>query len=255
MQQMSCMSPPHGERLEMICLDLTLDTPAENLACDEALLDAAEEQGGAPVLRLWESPSHFVVLGYANKVAEEADVEACHELGVPILRRCSGGGTVVQGPGCLNYSVILRIDQTPELGSITGTNQWVMSRNRDAISRLLGQPVSIEGHTDLATGQLKFSGNAQRRKREWLLFHGTFLLDFDLSLIGKALRTPPRQPEYREQRSHAEFVTQLKLSSASVKAALVEVWEAKATCSTVPCGRIQNLVASRYARDEWNFSR
>ena len=239
----------------MTWLDLTLPTPAENLACDEALLDAAEEQGGSAVLRFWESPSHFVVLGYANKVAEEANVKVCHEQGVPILRRCSGGGTVVQGPGCLNYSVILRIDQVPELQSITGTNQWVMSRNRDAIARLLGRPVSIEGHTDLATGQLKFSGNAQRRKREWLLFHGTFLLDFDLSIIENVLRTPPRQPAYRDHRSHNEFITRLKLSSASVKAALVEVWQAKAACASGPHERTQNLVTNRYGRDEWNFSR
>ena len=239
----------------MVCLDLTFPTPAGNLACDEALLDAAEEQGGSAVLRFWESPSHFVVLGYANKVAEETNVEVCRALGVPILRRCSGGGTVVQGPGCLNYSVILRIEQAAELQSITGTNQWVMSRNRDAIARLLGRPVSIEGHTDLAAGQLKFSGNAQRRKREWLLFHGTFLLDFDLSLIEKVLRTPPRQPDYRQQRSHNEFITQLKLSSASVKAALCEAWDAKTARASVPHERTQNLVASRYVRDEWNFSR
>jgi lipoate-protein ligase A len=239
----------------MICLDLTFQTPAENLACDEALLDAAEEQGGPSVLRFWESPSHFVVLGYANKVAEEADVEACHELGVPILRRCSGGGTVVQGPGCLNYSVILPMDLAPELQSITGTNQWVMSHNRDAIARLLGQPVSIEGHTDLATGQLKFSGNAQRRKRDWLLFHGTFLLDFDLGLIGKVLRTPPRQPDYRQQRSHGEFITALKLASAPVKAALVAAWDATTAGGPVPDDRVRSLVMSRYARAEWNLSR
>ena len=239
----------------MICLNLSCPTPAENLACDEALLDTAEEQGGSPVLRFWESPSHFVVLGYANKLAEEANVGTCRELGLPILRRCSGGGTVVQGPGCLNYSVILPIDHSPELQSITGTNHWVMRRNRDAIARLLGRPVSIEGHTDLASGQLKFSGNAQRRKREWLLFHGTFLLDFDLSLIGKVLRTPPRQPEYREQRAHSEFVTQLKLSSESVKGALCEAWDAKAACASPPHKRIRELVASRYACDEWNFSR
>jgi len=239
----------------MFCLDHAFPTPAENLACDEALLDAAEEQGGAAVLRFWESPSHFVVLGYANKAAEEADIGACLALDIPILRRCSGGGAVLQGPGCLNYSVILRIDHAPELQSITGTNQWVMSRNRDAIARLLGRAVSVEGHTDLATGLLKFSGNAQRRKREWLLFHGTFLLDFDLSLIGKALKAPPRQPDYRQQRPHAEFVTQLKLSGASVKAALRDVWDAKTPCPGVPHEMVQGLVASRYARDEWNFSR
>jgi lipoate-protein ligase A len=106
-------------------LDLTLSTPAENLACDEALLEEAEALGGE-VLRFWESPVHFVVLGYANKAREEVDIEACRTRCVPILRRCSGGGTVLQGPGCLNYSVILRIEAAPELQSITETNRFVM---------------------------------------------------------------------------------------------------------------------------------
>ena len=58
----------------MKVLDLTLPTPAENLACDEALLDAAESGAGGEALRFWESPVHFVVVGYANKVATEVNV-------------------------------------------------------------------------------------------------------------------------------------------------------------------------------------
>jgi lipoate-protein ligase A len=48
----------------MKLLDLTLPTPAENLALDEALLDAAEA-GELPdeVLRLWEFPQAVVVIG------------------------------------------------------------------------------------------------------------------------------------------------------------------------------------------------
>ncbi len=236
-------------------LDLTLPTPAGNLACDEALLDAAEEQGGPAVLRFWESPVHFVVLGYANKAAEEANLEACRAAGVPVLRRCSGGGTVLQGPGCLNYSVILPINAAPELQSITATNQYVMSRHRDAVAQLLGGKVSIEGDTDLAAGDLKFSGNAQRRKREWLLFHGTFLVDFDLGLIEKFLRPPSRQPAYRQQRPHAEFVTRLKLGRAELKHALGEAWGANTALENLPSQRIGDLVASRYGREDWNLSR
>lgn len=236
-------------------LDLTLSTPAENLACDEALLDQVETQGGHGVLRFWESATHFVVLGYANKVREEADIEACQARGVPVLRRCSGGGTVLQGPGCLNYSVILRLGDTPELQSITSTNRYVMERNRSALASLLGQAVTIEGHTDLAAGSLKFSGNAQRRKRDWLLFHGTFLLNFDLGLMERLLLTPPRQPEYRQGRSHAEFVTQLNVSSDAVKSALREAWEACAFDGDVPHARIAQLVAEKYSREEWNLNR
>src|ERR1019366_4870445 len=100
--------------LHLHSLDLTLPTPAENLACDEALLDACEAGRHPPVLRFWESPEHFVVVGYSNPVATEVNVEACQAAGVPILRRCTGGGTVVQGPGCLNYALILPIEMEGE---------------------------------------------------------------------------------------------------------------------------------------------
>jgi lipoate-protein ligase A len=236
-------------------LDLTLPTPAANLACDEALLDQAEAHGGAGVLRFWESALPFVVLGYANKWREEVNSEACRARGVPVLRRCSGGGTVSQGPGCLNYSVILRIDAEPGLSSITGANRFVMERNRRALASLLGRAVTVEGHTDLAVDGRKFSGNAQRRKREWLLFHGTFLLNFDFALMEKLLRPPPRQPEYRRGRPHAEFLTRLSLSAQTVKSALRGAWGARAPHTDVPHERITRLVEEKYSREEWNLSR
>jgi len=237
-------------------LDLTLPSAAENLACDEALLDDAEQRGGRGVLRFWESPTYFVVLGYANKVREEADIEACRARGVPILRRYSGGGTVLQGPGCLNYSVILKISDAPELQSITATNRFVMERNRQSLASLVGKAVTVEGHTDLAAGGLKFSGNAQRRKRDWLLFHGTFLLrDFDLNLLEKILLPPPRQPVYRQGRSHTKFVTQLSVASDAVKSALRQAWDAHTPQTDIPRERIAQLVAEKYSRDDWNLSR
>src|ERR1700685_1591535 len=92
-------------------LDLSFPSPAENLACDEALLDWREENGGEEILRFWEAPETFVVVGYANKIAAEVNVAACEAREIPIFRRCSGGGTVLQGPGCLNYTLILRITE------------------------------------------------------------------------------------------------------------------------------------------------
>jgi lipoate-protein ligase A len=239
----------------MNCLDLTLPTPAENLACDEALLDVAERGGAGEVLRFWESTTHFVVLGYGNQVKDEVNIEACRAAGIPILRRCSGGGTVVQGPGCLNYSLVLNSDENSALGSISSTNRFVMERHRQALALLLGQRVTVEGHTDLAVGDLKFSGNAQRRKRHWLLFHGTFLLDFDLERIEKLLFLPSRQPEYRQGRSHAAFLTRLQLTSDRIKSALREAWDANAPSARPPEAQIAQLVADKYSRDEWNLSR
>ena len=116
----------------MKLLDLTLPSPAENLACDEMLLDAAEAGDGGEILRFWEPREHFVVVGYANKVATEVNVAACEARGIPVLRRCSGGGTVVQGPGCLNYTLVLRITADGPLHNIGIANQFIMRQNRAA---------------------------------------------------------------------------------------------------------------------------
>src|SRR5262245_33651610 len=188
-------------------VDLTLPTPEENLACDEVLLEEAEVRGGSGVLRFWESDRHFIVLGYANRAEEEVHLEVCRVEGIPVLRRCSGGGTVLQGPGCLNYSLILPFDAAPPLASISGANCFILKRHREALATSTGLQLTMEGHTDLALGGRKVSGNAQRRKRTHLLFHGGFLLDFDPRLLTAVLRMPQRQPDYRRGRSHADFMT------------------------------------------------
>jgi lipoate---protein ligase len=234
-------------------LDLTFPAPAENLACDEALLDLCEAGFADEVLRFWESPNHFVVVGYGNKVASEVDVAACRVEGIPVLRRCSGGGTVLQGPGCLNYSIVLRIDAHHELENITSANCHIMKRNAAALSKLLGKTVSVQGFTDLALDGRKFSGNAQRRKRTHLLFHGTFLLDFDLQLIERYLRAPSRQPDYRCDRSHLDFLRAVKLSREEIKRALCTEWNSTETLLNLLEEPLTKLVAEKYSRTEWNL--
>lgn len=111
-------------------LPLTLPSPEENLACDEALLDAVEQGECDEVLRVWSALSYFVVVGYSNRVETEVNVAFCQSHGVPILRRCTGGGAILQGPGCLNYSLILRIEDSASLTSITRTNEYIMATSK-----------------------------------------------------------------------------------------------------------------------------
>src|SRR6185437_16520108 len=118
-------------------IDLTLPTPAGNLALDEALLEWCEAGDGVELLRFWEPMEPFVVLGYANHAAKEADLEACLAAKIPVLRRCSGGGTVLQGAGCLNYSLILKITEEGPLRGISGTNLFIMERQQVALQELL----------------------------------------------------------------------------------------------------------------------
>jgi len=232
-------------------MDLALPTAAENLACDEALLDFCEGTGAGEILRVWESSEYFVVVGYANKVDLEVNLEACQSRQIPILRRCSGGGTVVQGPGCLNYSLVLRIATNDSLQTVTQTNSFVMGRHRDIFENDSGNRVKIEGHTDLAVGGVKFSGNAQRRRKDYLLFHGVFLLDFDLELIEELLKMPSKQPDYREHRTHKKFLMNLKWTVAKMKERLRESWDASSISENK--WEIPEALVAKYRSKEWNL--
>lgn len=232
---------------------LTLPSPAENLACDEALLEAVEQGECDEVLRVWSAPSYFVVVGYSNRVETEVNVPFCRSQGVPVLRRCTGGGTVLQGPGCLNYSLILRIGNSTPLTGITHTNEYIMGRNRDALTPLLGPNLQVQGHTDLTRNGLKFSGNAQKRKLRALLFHGTFLLGLDPGMVEQTLRMPSKQPGYRENRAHRDFIVNLEVSAHELEHALAQGWEAHEALTNVPTEAIARLVREKYNCTEWNW--
>jgi lipoate-protein ligase A len=200
---------------------------------------------------------------------------------VPILRRCSGGGTVVQGPGCLNYNVTLRIPESGPLTTVTGTNEFVMERNRTAMEKLLGVRIAVKGHTDLAWQEvenspsglgmpminpqpsalnlcsrwLKFSGNAQRRRRHSLVFHGTILYGFDRSLIDALLRFPTQQPDYRASREHVDFVRNIPANDEQIREHLRRAWQADEPFPGLPSERLEPLLREHYLNDVWNFSR
>jgi lipoate-protein ligase A len=233
--------------------DLTLRTPEENLACDEALLDLCEAGDSDELLRFWALPQYFVVLGYANKAATEVNLPLCRKLTMPVLRRCTGGGTVLQGSGVLNYSLILRIDESGPCHSIPATNQFVLERHRDALARLVMANVEWRGQTDLAIGGLKFAGNAQRRRRRFLLFHGSFLLHLDIGLLEQILPQPSRQPDYRINRSHSDFLINLNVADHDIKAALSKTWNATTPLDPIPYDQIDLLTHDKYGLDEWNL--
>jgi lipoate---protein ligase len=232
-------------------LDLTLDTPAENLALDEALLVEAEQKNSpADVLRLWESPTTVVVLGSSSRYESEAIVANCVREGVPILRRASGGAAIVTGRGCLMYSVLLSYLRRPHLRMIDEAHRHVLGKLARTFSKRL-PAIEHLGTSDLALGRRKFSGNSMRCKREHVLYHGTLLYDFPLDCIAMYLGTPPRQPDYRRARPHETFVTNLPLAREEIVAAVREAFSAHAPLDAWPRELTRQLVQEKYSCDQW----
>ncbi len=241
----------------MLIFERTFDTPEENLAADETLLELAEVSDCGEILRFWESTVPFVALGYTNSIETETQRENCRSLNIPILRRVSGGGTVLQGPGSFNYALVLEIAAHAELQTVSESNAYIMARQRSALLQVLagemGNRIHVQGTTDLTLDNCKFSGNAQRRKRRFTLFHGTFLLDLPSELLAQTLQLPARQPEYRAHRTHTEFLTTLPLTRQKIKDALITEWNAHGHFEQFPDERMQKLLRERYLNPEWNL--
>lgn len=195
--------------------------PDDNIALDAALFHAMETTGAAETLRFWESQHTAVVVGSLGAICHQVDEEACVRDGVPIIRRLSGGGAVVLARGCLNYSLVLSLEARPELRHVVESYRLILGR----IVEALGVPrLSVQGLSDLAIGNRKISGSAQRRGRRALLHHGTFLYAFEIGSIERYLKEPERQPAYRARRPHAAFVTNAPLEPDAITMALIRAW-------------------------------
>lgn len=234
---------------------LTLDTLAENLALDEALLDACEAgEWQPPMLRLWEAGDYGVVLGRSSQAEIEVDLDACRRDGVPVLRRSSGGGTIVTGPGCLMYAVVLSFADHPQIQQIDAAHEFVLAKIATMLKTDEAE-VHLAGTSDLAIRldeigvEQKFSGNALRVKRNHLLYHGTLLYDFDLDRIPRWLATPTRTPPYRDERAHAEFVTNLTVDRETLVHRLLDGWQASQPLATWPAQLTNKIVDTKYRDD------
>ncbi len=237
-------------------LDLTLPSPAENLALEDALLQRADAgEFHHELLRLWDAHQVFVVLGRSSRLRDEVHWETAERLGIPILRRITGGATIAAAPGCMFYAVLLSLARRPELRMLDQAHRFVMERVRRAVGQL-GIAARVDGHCDLVVGDRKTSGNSLRIQRNWMLYHGTLLLDMDLGWTDRLLAHPPREPSYRRQRPHRAFLANLEIPRSCMAEALRSAWRAEPLGETdMPPLDLVPLLADRYANPTWNRMR
>ena len=203
--------------------DFSFNRPEENLALDEALLNAAEDDRKGEILRFWESPAPFVVLGVAQQIKEEVQLEQCEADGIPVLRRCTAGGCVLQGPGSLNFSLVLDTEERPELRNLHDSYKIILGQVADGF-HMFKQHLVHAGISDLTFDGFKVSGNAQRRRKRYILHHGTLLYALNLRQVSQYLREPTDRPEYRGSRNHDSFVRNLPLSRGQIWGALMNAF-------------------------------
>lgn len=208
----------------MIVKDISYKNALEDIAYDQILLDLAETGLGGETLRFWEAEDFFIVLGRISKLEEDVKLEEVKRDGIEILRRISAGGTVLQGPGCLNFSLILSYEKKPILKDIRKSYEYILS----GICRAL-EKINIEAKfkpiSDLTLGGRKFSGNAQARRKKFMLHHGTILYNFPMEMMERYLRLPKNEPLYRNGRRHSDFLTNINSTPDDIKKAIASVFK------------------------------
>ena len=227
----------------------------EHLALDEVLLDAVAEGRRGPCLRFWRWTERALVVGSHQSLRNEVDFDACASLGFAVVRRMSGGGTMVCEPGgTLTYSLYL-----PE-ALVRGLSFVDSFRELDAwaVSALLGLsvPASYRPINDIVSPAGKIAGAAQARRRGAVLHHTTMAYAIDPAVVPRLIRIGRPTLEARGPRSAEKVVTPLTMFTSLP---LEEVEAALARAAGGPPGELsrseldaaRELAASKYGTREW----
>ncbi|MDR1103266.1 MAG: lipoate--protein ligase family protein, partial [Tannerella sp.] len=154
----------------MLLLRSMSDAPSQNSALERRFLS---EQPGAPDLLLFYINRPSVIAGRNQLIEAEADVTYCREQGIEVFRRISGGGTVYQDYGNINYAFICGKTDVSFLDMDFATPVT------DAL-RAFGITATVGKRKELLVDGRKISGTASHIARNRILFHGTLLHRTDL---------------------------------------------------------------------------
>jgi lipoate-protein ligase A len=132
-----------------------------------------------------------VIVGKYQDIETALKLDRCRARGVEFNRRSTGGGTVIMGPEIIALGLGINVD-SPFLKSqsIAGVFESIGGALIKALKKL-GIPACFRPKNDLEVGGKKIAGlSAASETGKSLLFHTSFLVDFDVELMTDIMNTP-----------------------------------------------------------------
>lgn len=148
-----------------------------------------------------------IVMGLSGKPSELLELKPVLRDGIPVIRRFTGGGTVIVDPGTIFVTLICNKDAVPDVQSYPRSIMQWSSLLYNEVFQGIGDFHLREN--DYVFGNRKFGGNAQSITRKRWIHHTSFLWDFESRNMAY-LKLPKKVPEYRLARSHMEFICRMK---------------------------------------------
>lgn len=155
---------------------------------------------------VWIPDKTYIVLGASNRAESAIHTDRVEKEGISVLKRPSGGQTVMLTP--LNI-VIATVRVEPIMVQpkdvFDRTNQLII-----AVLESFGMKgLHLTGISDIAIHGMKILGSAIYRKKNVLLYHAVLNVAEPASTFEHYLQHPQKEPDYRQGRTHADFVTSL----------------------------------------------
>ena len=173
-------------------LPLSTNNAAMNMAIDEAIVSARIAEKVPDTLRLYRWQPSAVSIGRNQILENEVYLATAKQLGVDVVRRISGGGTVYHDfDGEITYTVVAK---TSNLGNadVVAVYSKIYDCIRDAF-RILGTGADFstgdaKNCPNLTVNSKKISGSSQAITRGVVLQHGTILINVDLPKMFRLLQ-------------------------------------------------------------------
>lgn len=157
------------------------------------------------------TPDRSVVLGISGKPHQLVDVRRALDDGLRVIKRFSGGGTVIVDRDTQFVTLVMNAAAVPDLALfprqiMDWTGSLYGGRPHGVFADVPGWQLR---ENDYVIGERKVGGNAQSISKDRWLHHTSFLWDFREETM-KYLTNPAKQPRYRANRSHSDFLAPLK---------------------------------------------
>ncbi|MBN1916863.1 MAG: lipoate--protein ligase family protein [Verrucomicrobia bacterium] len=252
---------------------------AWNMAFDEATLEYAAGADAA-TLRFFDWDHPAITIGYAIDAPASLDLDEAERRGVPVIRRTTGGGMVLHGWD-LTYAITFphqAMRPRNEHGDNEGLIETYRTINRafaaglerfGVRSDLRAQPgpggppagacFARPTRYDLVVDGKKLIGNAQRRRGQWLLNHGSMPLDMGYRVLLPLLRDEAERAAFAEKSvtldtlidalpSRATLIESIAAAFADLLGMAIE----PGTATDEELARAEALAAAKYRTRDWN---
>lgn len=165
-------------------------------------------------LNTWIPDTTYIILGQSNSIEKSVITEKIVKDEVRILKRPSGGESVVLTPNTIVISSVIKTS------SFKNPKEYFEKINEKIIQvlRKLGiQDLHHKGISDIAIGEKKILGSSIYRRKDTVFYHAVLNVSETTDFMEKYLTHPNKEPDYRKGREHKDFVTSLSEQGYELK--------------------------------------